>query len=333
MLETWVTEDYPVLDLQGPPGSEVSVDEEVEEPEGVEVVVPSSQACAFRSGSRDSLRFSGVTARSESEDSGVELLSASSTWKAQQLAMAVMALEASGAGESEGLEGDQKVTSGSVDDHHPCLPTCPSSPALSSRSCPSSPSSTSSSSSCQSVGSSLLPVGTIGSPSGLRVEQMLRRTDLTRRQVPRRGFSLATRGALTTQPRKRSNTTTSTTTCSSTGAQASRVERLTNFELGEEQTLSFLPQTTAVQAEGERLQTDPATQLSNRIQAQQSETPSTPLTSRLQAQVNTQHCFFPLHHHYASLSRIPKHAVMVEFSVLQSMIASTLGTYNLVMIV
>lgn len=298
MLETWVTDGYPAMDLQGPPGSGVSVDEEVE---GVEVVVPGGQAHAFRSGSRDSLRFSGVTARSESEDSGVELLSASSTWTAQQHAMALIALKASGAGESEGQDGGQKVTSESVD-HPPHLATCPSSPALSSRSCPSSPSSTSSSSSCQSIGSSLSPGGTTGSSSGLRVEQMLRRTDPARRQLPRRGLSLTTRGAQTTQPRKRSNTASSTTTCLSTGAQASRGERSATLELVEERTLSFLPQTAAVQAEGEGLQSDPATQLSNGSQAQQSEIPSTALTSRLQAQVNTQRCFFPpFYSHYTVL--------------------------------
>lgn len=284
LLETWVTEGYPALDSQGKPGSEVSMDEEMEG------AVP-GHAHTFRSGSKDSLRFSGTTARSESEDSGVELLSASSTWTAQQHAMAFKALEATGAVQSEGPYGDQKAASGGADHHHHRLPTCSSSPALSSRSCPSSPSSTSSSSSFQSIGSSLSPVGTIGSPSGLRVEQVLWRADPSRRQVPRRGLSLTTRGAQTTQPRKRSNTTSS----SSTGTQVSRGQRSANFELREEQIL-FLPQTTTVQTEEERLQEDPdsspATQLSNSLQAQQSETPSTPLTSRLQAQVNTQCCYF-----------------------------------------
>ncbi|KAG5272454.1 hypothetical protein AALO_G00165750 [Alosa alosa] len=267
MLETWVTEGYPALDSPGQPGTEVAVDEEVEG------VVPGSQASdAYRSGSRDSLRFSGTTARSESEDSGVELVSASSTCTSPRHAIAVMALKAFGAGQSEEPDAGQSVASGG--DHHPRLPTCPSSPALSSRSCPSSPSSTSSSSSCQSIGSNLSPLSAVD--SGLRVEQALRRADPTRRQLPRHGLSLAARGGQTTLPRKRSNTTSSGTACSSTGPQESRGQRS--------------PLTTEVQAAGERLHDDPdnrpATQLSNGLQTQ-IHAPSTPVTSRLQAQASS----------------------------------------------
>ncbi|XP_062410941.1 uncharacterized protein si:dkey-106l3.7 [Sardina pilchardus] len=277
MLETWVAEGYPAVDSPGPPGTAVVLDGDVDvEVDGGEAVVPGSQTSdAYRSGSRDSLRFSGTTARSESEDSGVELVSASSTWTSQQHSMALMALQASDAGESTEPDAGQLTASGG--DHHRRPPTCPSSPALSSRSCPSSPSSTSSSSSsssCQSIGSNLSPLSAVDSPSGLRIEQALRRADPTRRQLPRRGLSLTTtRSGQTAPPRKRSNTASSGTTCSSTGPQESRGQRS--------------PPTPEAQAAGDRLQDDPdsrpATQLSNGLQAQ-THAPSTPVTSRLQAQ-------------------------------------------------
>ncbi|KAL2100454.1 hypothetical protein ACEWY4_004848 [Coilia grayii] len=197
LLETWVTEGYPTLDFAGQPEGEGEV-----EVEGVVVgvgqgqregVVPGARVDAFRSGSRDSLQFSGATARSESEDSGVELASPGSPWASQQHAM-VVALKASGAGGSEGPDGG--VIAAPPGEEH--LPVCSSSPALSTRSCPSSPSSSSSSSSsCQSVGSELCPLAADeGPPSGAKVERALQRADPARRQIPRRGVSLGGRADL-----------------------------------------------------------------------------------------------------------------------------------------
>ena len=287
LLETWVTEGYPILDSQGQPSGGVEVEELVE-------VVSGGQVDAFRSSSRDSLRFSGATARSESEDSGVELVSPGSPWASQQHVMAV-APQASGAGESEG-RGEKVVSSGGGH-----LPTCPSSPALSIRSCPSSPSS-SSSSSCQSIGSSLLPLPTGAPTSGARVEQALRRMDPVRCQVPRHSSStsswLSSRGDPDTLPWKHSSTA-NLSACSATGPQDCRSQKSRSFEQGEELTSpSFLPQTTGVQAAEKRLQIDPnsrpITQLINRLETQHTNLSSTPPTSRLQAQVNSYVYFPPL---------------------------------------
>ncbi|XP_063066421.1 dentin sialophosphoprotein [Engraulis encrasicolus] len=287
---------------------------------------------AFRSasGSRDSLQFSGATARSESEDSGVDVVGSSgpgSPWSShphQHAMVTGMGMDMGiGMGSHDTTHDDPSRSRGSevtddrgeatvhtaADDHHHHhhhpLPVSSSSPTLSTRSY----STSSSSSLCQSVGSELrcpppLSLGEGTSTTATTaphptLERALQRADPARRQIPRRGLSLVSRGddnkpsSLQRRRSAASHSSHASHTSHGEGTREHRGQRSLSFKQGggATQTQSAAVERQDSAATDTGLQTTDSTDSTDtdsRLQSQQThtETTSESTISRLQAQAS-----------------------------------------------